>query len=148
MLVVVHHLAVDGISWRPLLEDIETAYTQLAQGLPAQLPAKTTSFQRWAEALEEYAKSDSLRQELHYWEEAGDLDNAARTIPALRGSTDAINTEGAARTLLSSLSPGETLALLQQVPAVYNTQINDALLTAFAEAWRRCSGTRSTLMRV
>ena len=140
LLVVVHHLAVDGISWRPLLEDIETAYTQLAQGLPAQLPAKTTSFQRWAEALEEYAKSDSLRQELHYWEEAGDLDSAARTIPALRGSTDAINHEGAARTLLSSLSPGETLALLQQVPAVYNTQINDALLTAFAEAWRRSSG--------
>src|SRR4029077_41213 len=54
LLWITHHLVVDGISWRVLLEDLETAYRQAA------LPPKTTSFQEWARRLAGYAGSEAL----------------------------------------------------------------------------------------
>ena len=67
LLVVIHHLSVDGVSWRIILEDIQTAYDQLQHGTAISLPPKTTSFQRWAERLADYAQSEALQQELTYW---------------------------------------------------------------------------------
>ena len=61
LLFVVHHLAVDGISWRPLLEDLETAYQQLKSAQKVELPAKTASYKVWAERLQKFASSESLR---------------------------------------------------------------------------------------
>jgi NRPS condensation-like uncharacterized protein len=49
MVAVIHHLAVDGVSWRILLEDLETTYRQIRRGEAIRLPGKTTSYQRWAE---------------------------------------------------------------------------------------------------
>ncbi len=143
LLILVHHLAVDGVSWRPLLEDIETAYSQLSRMLPVQLPAKTTSFGKWAESLQKFAVSDSLREELPYWRSCSDADRLANAAALPRTETQSFqNTEGRARTLVTSLPEEATLQLLQQVPAAYNTQINDALLTALAQAWRRSTGSR------
>ena len=68
LLVVIHHLVVDGVSWRILLEDLQTGYQQLSAGEAIRLPAKTTSFKRWAELLKEYAESESVGQELSYWD--------------------------------------------------------------------------------
>ena len=62
LLFVVHHLAVDGISWRPLLEDLESAYQQLKSAQAVVLPAKTASYQLWAERLQTLAASRSLRK--------------------------------------------------------------------------------------
>ena len=67
LLIIVHHLAVDGVSWRILLEDLQTAHAQLARGEVVKLPSKTTSFKFWAERLRDYAHSTELRQELAYW---------------------------------------------------------------------------------
>src|SRR5262249_31077016 len=67
LLLVIHHVAVDGVWWRILLEDIERVYRQLAGGEKPQLPAKTTSIRRWAERLEQYSRSTELRQEAEYW---------------------------------------------------------------------------------
>ena len=55
LLVAIHHLVVDGVSWRILLEDLETAYRQLSAGERVALPAKTHSFKQWADALRKYA---------------------------------------------------------------------------------------------
>jgi len=141
MLFVVHHLAVDGISWRPLLEDLETAYQQLKAGQAVQLPAKTTSYKTWAERLREFAVAKSLREELPYWKEIPKPDGIAKAIePLAIPEGSAKNTEGTAGTLKVSLSIEETQSLLQQVPAAYNTQINDVLLTALVRAWGRWSG--------
>ena len=67
LLIVVHHLAVDGVSSRILLEDIAMAYEQLSNGQEVRLPAKTTSIQQWSQRLHEYAQSMELRHELPYW---------------------------------------------------------------------------------
>jgi amino acid adenylation domain-containing protein/non-ribosomal peptide synthase protein (TIGR01720 family) len=137
LLVVVHHLAVDGVSWRPLLEDLETAYTQIAEGREPKLPAKTASFKKWAAELVECAKSDVLEKELSYWacEEA----TAQSRVNAPFANVEP-GTEADAHTLVQSLSNPRTLKLLQHVPAFYRSQTNDVLLAAFAQAWQRWSG--------
>jgi NRPS condensation-like uncharacterized protein len=67
LLIVIHHLVVDGVSWRILLEDLQTAYQQLSRGETIKLPSKTTSFKHWSERLQEYAHSAELQQERNYW---------------------------------------------------------------------------------
>jgi len=67
LLIVIHHLAVDGISWRILLEDLQQIYQQLSQGKAVQLPPKTFSFKQWSESLREYARSERIQQERDYW---------------------------------------------------------------------------------
>ncbi|MDF5813224.1 condensation domain-containing protein [Pseudomonas aeruginosa] len=51
LLLVIHHLVVDGVSWRILFEDLQTAYRQLLVGQAVELPAKTSAFRDWAERL-------------------------------------------------------------------------------------------------
>ncbi len=141
LLVVVHHLAVDGISWRPLLEDLETAYQQLKNGKEPQLPPKTTSFKTWAQKLQAFAGTNRLRDEMQYWMNVTNRSSAdSATLPNTLGTASPDNTEASAKTVKVSLTAEETQALLQQVPATYNTQINDALLTALARAWNRWTG--------
>jgi aryl carrier-like protein len=60
LLIVIHHLAVDGVSWRILLEDLQNACEQLSRGLAISLPPKTTSFKQWAQGLVEYAQSEAF----------------------------------------------------------------------------------------
>jgi len=79
LLLVIHHLVVDGVSWRILLEDLESAYRQLAAGQPPRLPARTSSLQAWALCLAEHAGSGALAQELDYWR--NELQGADPTLP-------------------------------------------------------------------
>ncbi|MEH1791282.1 amino acid adenylation domain-containing protein [Nostoc sp.] len=128
LLIVIHHLVVDGVSWRILLEDLQTAYQQLSQGKTIQLPAKTTSFQDWARQLTDYAQSEVLKSELDYWLSASY--DAVDFLPV--DYAQGVNTTASARTVTVSLDEAETLSLLQDVPKAYKTQINDILLTALA----------------
>ncbi len=125
VLVVVHHLAVDGVSWRILADDLEQAYRT------GSLPARSASYQRWANGLVAFAGSDSLHRELPWWREV--TQSPARTLPVDRSRT-ASNTVGESRTITVSLSADETADLLKRVPAAYATQVNDILLTALSDA--------------
>ncbi|MDZ4323511.1 MAG: non-ribosomal peptide synthase/polyketide synthase, partial [Pseudomonas sp.] len=64
----IHHLVVDGVSWRVLLDDLQTVYRQLAAERSVKLPAKTSAFKDWAARLQAYAGSESLREELSWWQ--------------------------------------------------------------------------------
>lgn len=136
LLIIIHHLAVDGISWRSLLDDLETACQQLQRGEAVKLPPKTASFRQWAQRLTEYAHSTALEQELDYWLDV----SAADTLPVPVDFHGGENTEASARTVSSVLDVAETRSLLQQVPQAYNTQINDILLSALALALTRWIG--------
>ena len=129
LLLVLHHLVVDGVSWRILREDLERACVQAAAGEPVDLGAKSTSFRQWAEALEGYAAGDALRAEAAWWQAQG-----AEGVAPLPVDGTGERTEAAARAVSVALDPDETRALLQEVPAAYRTQINDVLLCALAEA--------------
>lgn len=136
LLFVIHHLVIDTVSWRILMEDFWTAYSQLASGIPVQLPAKTTSFQTWAQRLCAYAGSAALRGEVNYWLQLSR--DGAFSLPSDNPGGE--NTAASARTHLVTLSSADTGALLQQVPKAYQTQINDVLLTALVEAFERWTG--------
>ena len=60
LLIVIHHLVIDGVSWRILFEDIETLYGQYKQGEKLVLPPKTDSFKLWSEQLSKYANSKDI----------------------------------------------------------------------------------------
>jgi amino acid adenylation domain-containing protein/non-ribosomal peptide synthase protein (TIGR01720 family) len=141
LLVVIHHLAVDGVSWRILLEDLEAVYQQLKHGQAVRFGDRTAPFKTWAERLPAVAKNPSLRNELEYWKSVTDpFRTADATRPFSNTTSASLNTEGSAVISKVSLNAEETGSLLQQVPAAYNTQINDVLLTAFARAWSIWSG--------
>ncbi|MFT3764380.1 MAG: amino acid adenylation domain-containing protein [Minicystis sp.] len=142
LLIVIHHLAVDGVSWRVLLDDLWSAYEQRRRGESVTLPPKTTSFKHWAERLVEHAQSDAITDERSYW--LTDARRLARPMPV--DLTAGENTEQSARSLVVSLSPEETEKLLREVPEAYQTQINDILLTAFAQAWEGLTGSPVTVI--
>ncbi|MFN6567973.1 amino acid adenylation domain-containing protein [Dendronalium sp. ChiSLP03b] len=144
LLIIIHHLVVDGVSWRILLEDLQTAYQQLSQGKTIQLPAKTTSFKDWAQQLTEYAQSEVLKTELDYWLSASY--DAVDSLPV--DYAQGVNTTVSAKTISVSLNKVETQALLQDVPKAYKTQINDVLLTALALVLSRWTNSESVLFNL
>jgi non-ribosomal peptide synthase protein (TIGR01720 family) len=142
LLLIIHHLAVDGVSWRILLEDFQTVYAQLQAGEAVKLPAKTTSFQQWAQKLKNYAQSDQLQNELEYW--CAESRRHVSRIPVDFPGGE--NTAASARTISVSLSVADTQALLQKVPAAYQTQINDVLLTALVQTFAEWVGEPTLLL--
>jgi natural product biosynthesis luciferase-like monooxygenase protein/amino acid adenylation domain-containing protein/non-ribosomal peptide synthase protein (TIGR01720 family) len=144
LLLVLHHLLVDGVSWRILLEDLLVAYQGFAAGAPVALPPKTTSFQAWARGLSEHARSGALEAERSWWL-ARPWSRVTRLPLELPGW---VNTEGSSRSVSVALTAEETRALLQDVPRAYHTQINDALLTALAQGVGRWSGNPLVLVDV
>jgi len=144
LLLVIHHLVVDAVSWRILREDLNMACQQVLDGKPVQLPAKTTSFQTWARQLLIYAQTTEVRRQADYWLIAGRHD-----VPALPVDFSAelnTNTEAAARTVELSLGATETNALLHDVAAAYHTEINELLLTALVLACVPWTGRRRLLV--
>lgn len=142
LLIVIHHLLVDGVSWGVLLEDLQTLYTQLDLSKKIELPAKTTSFKSWSEQLSTYARADVLLGEAPYWHSLGEASIARLPVDLANGS----NTAASARTVTVSLNPRETLALLMEVPAAYRTQINEVLLTALARTLSQWTNHTSVLL--
>lgn len=142
LLVVIHHMVVDMVSWRLLFEDLETAYTQLARGEEVCLPAKTSSFKQWTEQLVAFAQHQDVQEELSYWQAMGKA--TGTSLP--RDYQSSQNTVADTEIVEFSLTREETQALLQRVPAIYHTQINDVLLLALALALRAWSGQSTTLI--
>jgi len=135
---IVHHLLIDGVSWRILLDDLELAYRQAEQGQAIALPAKTTSYQHWAEQIAAYAKTPACLAELDYWTAVAQ--QPRQRIPYDYDFDTAVNglREGDSRQVTLQCSPEMTRALLTEVPAAYRTEIDDVLLTGLMIALHRC----------
>ncbi|PIB44648.1 non-ribosomal peptide synthetase [Pseudomonas sp. 2822-15] len=144
LLIAIHHLVVDGVSWRVLLEDLQTVYRQLSDGQSVSLPAKTSALRDWAARLRAYAGSESLREELSLWQDQ--LAGPAVELPVARAQGSLRNRE--AETVSVRLGAEHTRQLLQQAPSAYRTQVNDLLLTALARVLCRWTGHASTLIQL
>jgi non-ribosomal peptide synthase protein (TIGR01720 family) len=142
LLLIVHHLAVDGISWRILKEDLETVYWQLAREEQVHLAEKTTSWQQWSQKLWQYARSELLRSEMHYWL----APQRKQVVPLPVDIPVASNTVATQATINVSLAAEQTQALLQQVPRAYHTQINEVLLTALLQTFSEWTGQPRSLI--
>ena len=144
LLLVIHHLVVDGVSWRILFEDLQTAYRQLLAGQAVELPAKTSAFRDWAERLQAFAGDGGLDGELAYWQ--GQLQGASSDLPCLDPQGDQSNRH--ACSVSCGLDAEATRQLLQEAPAAYRTQVNDLLLTALARVICRWTGQVDALIQL
>ncbi len=142
LLLVAHHLVVDGVSWRVLVEDLGRGLEQAERGEAIELGRKTSSYRRWAERLEEYAGGAAAVGEQEYWNQVAKWSGGKLPVDFPDGQ----NSIESARTVSASLDEEETRLLLQEVPEAYRTQINDVLLTALVEAVGKWSGQRQVLV--
>jgi amino acid adenylation domain-containing protein/non-ribosomal peptide synthase protein (TIGR01720 family) len=124
LLVVIHHLAIDGVSWRVLFDDVE----RLLNGDRLEPAAQ---FADWARRLAERARSGAI--DVEYW-------RALPPPPARQARPE--NTAGTVHQVEARLSLEETETLLRRVPAIHHTQVNDVLLAAFAASMREWTGER------
>ncbi|MFD4529430.1 amino acid adenylation domain-containing protein [Streptomyces sp. NPDC058470] len=140
LLVLLHHLVVDGVSWRIMLPDLVSAWQAIRAGRePAPAPVGT-SFRRWSQALVMEAQNPDRIAELPLWRAqtqwADPLLGARRLDPT-------VDTRETAEHLTAVLPADLTSALLTAVPARHHAQINDVLLTGLALAvarWRERRG--------
>jgi amino acid adenylation domain-containing protein/non-ribosomal peptide synthase protein (TIGR01720 family) len=145
LLIVIHHLVIDGISWRILFEDIESLYQQyLSQREPGnlELPLKTDSFKLWSEKLSSYANSDPLLKEKSYWLEL----EAIPVRQILKDFEENTNYVRDTLNLSFSLDKKETDLLLTTVNEAFGTEINDILLAALGLAIGKTYGNKRLLV--
>jgi aryl carrier-like protein len=135
LVLIVHHLAVDGVSWRILLEDLNIAWAQHRAGQPVELTTTGTSFQRWATLLSEYAHHPDVRAQAAAWQRAASVPAA---LPAADPDVDTYATAGR---LSVTLDAEHTRALLGEVPAAFHAGVQDILLIGFALAVTEFLGT-------
>ncbi|MCI3928030.1 non-ribosomal peptide synthase/polyketide synthase [Streptomyces sp. AN091965] len=140
LILVLHHLVVDGVSWRILLPDLAEAWQHLREGRTPELAPAATSVRQWAHALAEEAVSPERTAELAFWQ--GVLAGPDPLLGA-RALDPAADVRGTVETVEVHLPAQATEALLTTVPAAYRGGVNDGLLAALAVAvarWRRVRG--------
>ncbi|WP_428241031.1 amino acid adenylation domain-containing protein [Gynuella sp.] len=137
LFITVHHLVVDGVSWRILLEDIHTLLDQHQAGKTFGLAAKTTSYQAWGRFLHEYARSEAFTEHLQYWQAVSrmDTDSVRATVPAITEtpskSSNSINI---------GFDAELTGQLLNHAGRCYRTNTTELLLSALYLAIYRLTG--------
>jgi amino acid adenylation domain-containing protein/non-ribosomal peptide synthase protein (TIGR01720 family) len=128
LLIVIHHLAVDGVSWRILLEDLEALLTGVKFNAPVSLGTKTSSYREWHDALERYAKSTQVQGQKQYWKE---VVSSYEPLPVDKRSNENVSFRNTGNYTVS-LDAAHTRSLLQEISKKYHTEINDVLLSALA----------------
>ncbi|WP_428231980.1 amino acid adenylation domain-containing protein [Flavobacterium sp.] len=126
----VHHLIVDGVSWRIFLQDLSETYTHNQRGEQYQLPLKTDSYQYWAKGLHQYASSLELGKEKLFWEQV--CSSVVEPLPIDFNNNDKVHYHDQKVTLL--LDKEYTNKLQTQISKQYNIEINEALLTGLGLA--------------
>ncbi|WP_324681918.1 non-ribosomal peptide synthetase, partial [Mycobacterium sp. 663a-19] len=128
LVVIVHHLVIDAVSWRILLEDFNIAWAQHHAGQPVALPTGGTSFSRWASLLADHAHAPEVVAQADIWRQVA-------AVPAALAVPDPeLDTYASAGHLSVSLDAATTRLLLGQVPAAFHAGIHDILLIALGLA--------------
>jgi non-ribosomal peptide synthase protein (TIGR01720 family) len=128
LVMIVHHLAVDGVSWRILLEDLNIAWAAHRRGQPVALPPTGTSFQRWASLLAQRARAAAVEEQTDVWRRIAATPAA---LPAVQPASDTFVTAG---NLSLELDTETTRMLLGEVPTAFHAGVHDILLIGFALA--------------
>ncbi len=132
--LIIHHVAVDGVSWRTLIEDLNIAWAQHHSGQPVALPVGGTSFARWSSLLAEHAQSPAVIEQADAWRK---VVSTPAVLPGVRPDVDTYQT---AEQLSVSLDVETTRLLLGEVPAAFRAGVQDILLIAFGLAWTKFVG--------
>ena len=126
LMICIHHLVIDGVSWRILLEDLQLGYKMAKENKEIKLPLKTASYKQWAESLIEYSKTKTIAKEINYW---NDINNNIEKIDYL------VNRD--IKEDVFELEISKTNKLLFEVEKAYSTDVQEILLTSLAMAINR-----------
>ncbi|MBL1080334.1 amino acid adenylation domain-containing protein, partial [Nocardia sp. 2] len=138
LVMFVHHLAVDAVSWRVILEDLNAGWHALQSGDEISLRGGGTSFREWASVLSEYATSPAVSGQLSVWKE---IASTAAVLPQVDSGVDTFATsESFAEVFDADL----TRALTNQVPAILGMGVHEILVTALGLALAEHSGSQGT----
>ncbi len=150
LLLVIHHLAVDGVSWRVILDELRDVYGFVESKRAIELSPVTCSFSRWALKLAAYRARPELRAELAWWR-----DTQASAVSSLPGLNEGDRSYGASRELLVRWTPADTRQLLEAAPRAYRMRVDEVLLTALVQTlteWTdigaRSSSSRGTVVKM
>ncbi len=136
LVILIHHLVMDGVSWRILLEDFEIGYRQLMEGFDVVLQNKSNSFRDWSYSLQDYANRKEIISQLPYWKAVDDIHINSLPKTYIAQSNKVRDEES----ISISLSESMTELLLSKVNRAYNTETNDILLTALGLAFKDWTG--------
>ena len=142
LLLIIHHLVVDSVSWPILLEDLYGAYEQIHQNGPVRLPPKSASYRTWAESLASYGGSEHARDDLKYWSGLQWKMDAHLPRDCPSGSNDANSTQ----LIRTFLDEEHTQNMLQKARGAYEAEINDVLLSALLQAFTGWTGEPTVLV--
>ncbi|WP_255302451.1 non-ribosomal peptide synthetase [Bacillus pseudomycoides] len=134
VLICVHHLVIDGISWRIIAEDLNYGYQKIRSNEKNEFPNKTVSFQEWSEELHKYRNSDKLSSEIPYWIEV------EKNIPNSHFNNKKVIEKVGTEYEVFQISEETTNNLLYNSNKAYNTEINDLLLTALYRTINKLTG--------
>lgn len=138
LILVVHHLAMDGVSWRILLDDMNNLYNQLENETPLILNSKTTSYADWSKYLRQQSTDQIfIHQEKQKWLEI--IQSSVDSFPI--DYKDGVNTDTHVEEYIQKFTKEETKLLLDQAADI---RLNELLLTALWKAYQKWSG-NSTL---
>jgi amino acid adenylation domain-containing protein len=143
LVLAIHHLAVDAVSWPILIEDLETACRQIRARETIHLAAPTTPFSVWAARQTERANSPEIDGQRAYW--LASVPEVSSPVPRDGAAVDR-NTWGNSETTTSSLTVAETDTLLREAAATYRMRVNEFLLCALALAFREWTGSARVLV--
>jgi amino acid adenylation domain-containing protein/non-ribosomal peptide synthase protein (TIGR01720 family) len=144
LLIVIHHLAVDGVSWRILLEDLQNILSQNNNRETIRLPKKTSSFKQWAESIQRHLAEGGWKDEADYWLEL----TVQKTDSLPCDYTDGANLVSTEQIAVRKLTSRQTQALIDRAHSEHRTQVNEALLAALAFALSSRAGARRLLVDV
>ena len=133
LFLVIHHLVVDGVSWRILIEDFMEGYNQYLESGTIILPKKTASYQEWAKLLKEYQTDKKLEREKEYWEKTGKELKECH-IPKTGEESGTIGS------VELEILEEDTDKLLHNCSTAYGTMINDLLIAGLGMAFNETSG--------
>ncbi|MCJ0904292.1 non-ribosomal peptide synthetase [Rhodococcus sp. ARC_M6] len=140
VLIVVHHSAVDGVSWRVLVPDLATAWAQIDAGQDPDLAPVGTSMRRWAHGLVDAAQEPERMAELDLWQRMALVDDP---VMGSRPLNHVVDVNSTVESICVELPTDVTQALLTTVPEAFHGGVGDGLLAALATAvttWRRDNG--------
>lgn len=124
---VIHHLVVDGVSWRILLEQFERCYQQIKNEQEPSLPLKTTSYKQWSEKLNEYQNVDLPEEAVQYWEKE-------MNVPVSPLTEDLGETCDFENMYKIQMDEAQTQNLIKNTLRKHKTTIDEVLLSVIAHA--------------
>lgn len=146
LLLTAHHLVVDGVSWRTIIEDLRIACQCQLDGRPVALAGSGGSLAGWSRYQQQAARDPSVESAKEYWldwPDASTLPKGDSTLADTVGDDMAgDNRHGQSRSVTRQLDIETTSALLNQAQVPFRTKVDEFLLAALGRAVTSWSGSK------